>query len=391
MTAKTNLTLQAFVLNADALNGFVGTLVSDGQRNLLELARGLAASPAWQDLGPATLMVREEPQPALAILGRFDEAANARLHALHWHLERVLPSLRYVTYAQAEHDCGTLAEKLIERFGATELARYRFTAIPRGGFIVLGMLAYVLGLKPEQLTASPEPDKPLVVVDDCAISGYQFKRYLARCRSDQVIFASLYAPPEVRAEIETREPNVLACLSAQDLHDHAPERLGDGYDAWRERWRQRAGDQSYWIGQTEHVCFPWNEPDVTVWNRVTEREELGWRLLPPEYCLKNRIDPERVSVQRQPQANGPLRPADRILYGTFEDQLAVCDTSTEEVFQLSDVAASMWQALVEHGSLEAATDALAEEYDVDKTTLADDLRTFADDLIARGMLVCCRH
>ena len=391
MSTESRRTLQAFALDVGQLDGFVKRANDHIELSFFDVARGLASSPAWQQLGPATLIVREAPQPALAILGRFDEAANVRLHALRWHLERVLPSLRYVTYAQAEHDCETLAAKLIERFGATELARYRFTAIPRGGFIVLGMLAYTLGLKPEQLTASPEPDKPLVVVDDCAISGHQFKRYLAGCRSDQVIFANLYAPPEMRAEIETREPNVLACLSAHDLRDHAPERLGDGYDAWRERWHQRAGDQSYWIGQTEHVCFPWNEPDVTVWNRVTEREELGWRLLPPEYCLKNRIDAQRVSVQRQPHAKGPLKPADHILYGSFEDQLAVCDTSTEEVFQLSDVASDMWQALVDRGSLQVASDALVEEYDVDKTTLADDLRTFADDLIARGMLVCCRH
>jgi hypothetical protein len=179
--------------------------------------------------------------------------------------------------------------------------------MPRGGFIVLGMLAYVLDLRPAQLAPSPPSDVPLVVTDDCAISGVRFSDMLDRCENRQVIFSHLYSHPDLRIAIERREPRVLACVSAQDLTDYAPAYYGDQYEAWRERWRQRP-NPGYWVGQPDHVCFAWNEPDTVFWNPVAQQAESAWRLLPPELCLKNRrkFAPEDARVQLQPEGKGPL-------------------------------------------------------------------------------------
>ncbi|MEW6636304.1 MAG: PqqD family protein [Actinomycetota bacterium] len=356
-------------------------------RFLADLANALAASPLWAEMPRAALVVRPEPEPLLGVVGRFDAAGRARLEGLRWHLENVLPRLRYVGYEQAEEDCELLARRLEERFGREELRSFRFTAIPRGGFIVLGMLAYVLGLPQMQLEPPHPPDRPLVVVDDCALSGVRFGRYLERLENRRVVFAHLYSPPELRRAIEDGERREVVCVSARDLQDHAPGRLGDEYPAWRRRWMDRMDERGYWVGQPDHVCFAWNEPDVGIWNPVSGREESGWRLLPPELCLKNRPSRTPIPVQVQPAGAGPLRPSPGVLYGELEGRILLGHLESGESFVLEDVAADMWRALVKHGSVDGASGALAPEYEVDGLALRRDLRDFAQDLLESGLLV----
>jgi len=354
----------------------------------LALARAVAASRRWDSMPRATLVVRLAPQPMLGAIGYFDALGEARLQALAEGLSRSCASLRYVSYAQAEQDCEQLAAQLVDRFGRQELGRFRFAAIPRGGHIVLGMLAYVLGLEPTQLQPSPPPDIPLVAVDDCALTGARFRGFLQGCPSRQVVFAHLYSHPDLRAAIKAQEPRVLDCLSTWDLRDHAPERLGDEAPSWRDRWLARLDGPLYWIGQLEPICFAWNEPDRFFWNPVTEGVDGGWPIVPPELCLKTRstCGMARVTVQVQPEGRGPLKPARRVLFGEFEGQTVVCDPDTGESFSLSGVAADMWRGIVEHGTLHEVTSALVQEYHVEEATLRTELRAFVDDLLARGLL-----
>ena len=295
----------------------------------------------------------------------------------------------YVTYRRAEQDSEQLAIQLHEWFGRRELASFHFAAIPRGGLIVLGMLAYVLGLEQAQLEAPHPPEALLVVVDDCALTGFRFGQFLGRCASVQVIFAPLYAHPDLRAAIVAQEPRVLACLSAHDLHDYGQTRWGEEYPAWRERQLALLGQGRYWVGQTEHLCFPWNEPDRQVFNPATGKLEPGWRIVPPELCLKNRLPPgvEPIPVQVQPEGKGPLKPSERVVFGDLGDEIVVGDLESRKTFGLRDSAAEMWRAIVEYGNLEDAAGALTELYAVGEAILRADLRAFADDLLARGLLM----
>jgi Coenzyme PQQ synthesis protein D (PqqD) len=337
----------------------------------------------------ATLLVRSTSPHVLGVVGHFDSAAEARLARLGPQLADALAHLRYVSYSQAEEDCELLASRLVERFGREELRRFCFTAIPRGGFIVLGMLAYVLGLEHTQLEPPYQPDTPLVVVDDCALSGYRFGRFMSRWESRRAVFAHLYSHPDLRSAIEVREPWVMGCVAARDLHDRAPALHGEGYGAWRERQQAKLGDDAgYWVGLPDHLCFPWNEADVTFWNPVTERFERGWSVLPPEFCLKNRPAPgmEPIPVQVQPEGPGPVRPSSRVLFGEYGGDIVVGNIEMKVSFSLTEVAADMWRAIVKHGSLEAAVVALSSEYKVDERTLRADLRDFVEDLLARDLL-----
>lgn len=355
--------------------------------NLFGLAQALAASPPWPEIPGAVLVYRPEPKPVLAILGDFDDAAKVRVGALRRLLHRVEQASRYISYEQAEQDCERLARALIERFGRDEIRRCNFVAIPRGGMIVLGMLAYLLKLQHSQLETFPASEAPLVVVDDCSLTGSRFARFIAQYQDRELIFAPLYSHPELRTSIEEGEARVLGCVSAQDLHDYAPEQLGSEYQAWRDAWLQRFGGPRYWMGRPEKLIFSWSEPDHALWNSVTGRLEASWRIAAPEDCLKNRSAAAsgcRLQVQRE--GKGPLRPSIGVVFGEFKDRVIVAHTATSATFSLAGVAADMWRTIVRAGNAQAAARVLMRDYDVDGNTLLADLHEFAGDLVARGLL-----
>lgn len=350
------------------------------------LASALGASPAWKTMPAARLVLRRDPVPRLAVVGYFDRAEKTRLEGLQWQLDHVLPRLRFVSYREAEKDCEDLAEQLRSRFPRSELASFYFEAIPRGGGIVLGMLAYLLDLTPFQFeTGRPTHTAPRVLVDDCAISGTRMSQFLRSRDDSQLIFAHLYSHPELRARIE-QEPRVLACVSAQDLVDHAPGIYGEQYRAWRTRWEHRS-TSAYWIGQPDYVCFAWSEPDFLLWNPVTGQTEAAWRMVPPELCLKNRgASDSHTDIQIQPEGKGRLRPSARVLFAQLESDVIVADLEGGETFELSGSAGDMWNAIVETGTLAAAAEQVAGAYQADTNIVETDLEVFVTDLRARGLL-----
>ena len=334
------------------------------------------------------LILRPLPRPRLAIIGHFNEAQAAHLEAQAGHVQWLCQNLRFVSYSQVEKDCQALATQLQERWGE-DVKSFRFSAMPRGGMVVLGMLAYCLGLERHRLEPPFPVDAPLVVVDDCALTGARFASYLERQASQQVIFTPLYAPQGLREAILKEEPRVIACLSAQDINGVVG---GEETNQQRlARWRPRLDGKRYWVGAPEHVCFPWNEPDTFFWNPVSEKVEKGWRILPGELCLKNRLPPgvQPVALQVQPEGKGPFRPTEAVIFGEYERQIVIGQLESGQTFGLEGTAAAMWRALLEAGSLEEAVDRMVREYAVEEGILRADLQAFIDDLLGRGILERC--
>ena len=87
----------------------------------------------------------------------------ARLGTLPGLVRRLRHTLRYIDYRQAESDCETLAGLLLGGYSRQELRGFAIHGIPRGGLIVLGMLAYMLDLKADQLSAKADPTRPLLL------------------------------------------------------------------------------------------------------------------------------------------------------------------------------------------------------------------------------------
>lgn len=349
------------------------------------LARAIAASPTWAAIPGATLLLATDTR-RLAVAGRLDAAAVANVRAQTRDLVSCCAHLRYADDAEVRAACERLASRLVATLGRPALERARFVAIPRGGLVVLGLLASALGLDRGQLETPGADDAPLVVVDDCAISGARFAAFLAERRERRVVFVHLFSHPALRAAIETRERRVVACLAARDLAEHGLEGQPPG---WRRRWAELASWKAYWFGRPQPLGLPWNEPDRLVWNPVTERAERGWRLVPPELCLKNRalLGAEPIPILVQPEANGPLRPGPDVVFGELEGRTFIANLESGESFALAGTAARMWRALIETGTADAAAAALAPRYDVPAATLRRDLDAFLDRLAARGLLV----
>lgn len=346
---------------------------------LIALARAIAASPG----GPAaaTFVVRPEPEPVLGISAEGLDPVRLRLqlHAAASGIGR----LRYIGYGAAEDAVERLAARLVERFGAEAVRRFRYAPLPRGGLVVLGLLASRLGLPVERLSVAPPDaagDAPLVVVDDCALSGGRFAAFLQDCPARQVIFTPLWSPPALRAAIEAGEPRVLACLAAHDLEDG---------DEAREQWRRRLDGPRYGPGTGERIAFPWNEPDRVVWNPDTGEVELGWKLVPPELCLKQRggaEPPARPRIQVQPRGRGPWRPASTVLFAAHRQETVLQRLDTGEVFRLPGTAHALWRALLRSGDPAAASRLLLSRYQVAPATLEADLASFLRTLRERGLV-----
>lgn len=339
------------------------------------LASAIAASPGWPSGCQAALVVRQEPTPVLAVLGCFSEPAESWLRRQIRTLHKSCGTLRYINPKQVKTDYRLLADRLRALLGKEGLARARFTAIPRGGIVVLDLLVDRLGIGHDQLRPPFPPDCPLVVVDDCALSGARFHQFLRQVDHPSVVFATLCSHPDLRASIRRHEPRVASCLSARDLGGRQIEETG-------------ATDRYYWSGEVEALCFPWNEPDRLFRNPTTGNWELAWRIVPPELCAKNRPAPgtQPIPIQVQPEGKGPLRPSARALTADVEGTIIVCDVETGKTFSLAGSGSDLWRALVRHGDLEAAVADLHREYAVPEETLLTDARRFRDELCARGLL-----
>jgi hypothetical protein len=356
---------------------------------IVAFANEAARSPAGLRV-PGVLIARRGEDPGLAVVGDLDEAAVARVEELYDQIQESLDgSGVHVSYRRAEQDVQVLARRLEVELGGEALGRASFAAVPRGGLIVLGMLSMALGLRHEQIASSvaaAEGDL-LVVVDDCGLSGYRLKQAVAAARAREVVVALLYAPDELRARIEAREPRVRTSISAGTLEDLGPRIHGDGYPAWVRRWQALLGDDRYWIGRPAPITFAWKEPDRSFVNRATGEREAGWRLTPSP--LRPPVDggsPSGLRVAVQPPSRGPLSAAADVFVAESDGAVLLVGDGPSGSLALSPIASQFWRALSSCSSIDEGIRSLAARYDVERHVLERDVWQFLDDLVAGGFI-----
>ncbi len=290
--------------------------------------------------------------------------------------------MQLVDYQAAEYYCARLAQQLKVHLGA-ELRKSRFVAIPRGGYIVLGMLSCILSLKRAQIEGWGEADADLVVVvDDCSLSGARFATALERLHAPRVIFAHLFSHPKLRQAILDSDPRVEACLAAEDLTERADFAPADAETYWAQQ-RERLPGRRYWLGAVEPIAFAWSEPDQVLWNERTQQLEDNWHRVSPRLCLDARVT---LGIPLLEPLSGPLDVPPHVHWKIDKDEVILWHSQADQVYGLKGVAGAMWRALVAYGDLEAAVEYLLSQYDVDEARLRDDLSTFANELLAKGLL-----
>jgi len=286
-------------------------------------------------------------------------AEQIRFWPLTAYLGKVKETALYVSYQQAERDCQRLGAVLREHYSARELATFTFAGIPRGGLIVLGLLAYYLDLDRAQIQPmTAEISGPLCLVDDCALTGYRFGQMVRDSQSRRIVFAHLYSSPHLRRAILEQESRVEQCLAARDLGEGLPLAGDPGHEA-DVTMEQHLGPDRYWTGPVQPVAFAWSEPDLQVLAAQTRQVEGRWRLVAPDQCLKNRV---RLGLPlRREVAERAWQVPEAVVTGWFDGVLWLLQTETQEVYRLDGPAREIWRGLAVYGDLDATLDYLAQE------------------------------
>ena len=315
---------------------------TDAAQRCRSLADALAASAPWARLRPTAALVVRPDAGLIGILGEIDADDHALVGALGSQVPDLLRRLRPVSHAAVTEAVLRLAQRIRDRVPADELRRYRLVPIPRGGLVVAGLLAYVLELPIMGAGASGEGE-PVILVDDCAISGLRLRDALAARRGHLAGVALLHAHPDLCRNVESTEPDVAFCVAADDLADHAPDR--EDYAGWHRRWSDRSGG-TYWIGDPDHVCYPWNEPDAMVWNDARGVADRGWRVVPPAWCLKNRAAARPGDVQLCAPPRGSTTVAPSLVWGRLDGGVLLAGLGLGTPLMLRGDAATAWLGLV---------------------------------------------
>lgn len=371
---------------------------------VIQLMESIRANPLWYEMEGVSLVGRASPEPMLAVFGHFCSSDIARWKDLALLIKEGVQYHRHIDYAEVEAAAKRLADDLVSRYGRGPLSSFQFTAIPRGGVIVLGILSYLLDLRPDQIVVSPNFQShcdTLVVVDDCSLSGFRFQGFLNQLYADRVIFCSLCAVPELCRLIVLREPKVDACFTAIDLLDLGVSRFGDLYPQWCSEQRMLMGDSGYWVGIPQPISFSWSEPQTLYWNSERMKFEAGWNLVPPHLCLKRRVQAKKLdgrvngrggqgAIAFNDNSQGQLQASGRVLWVRAGSAVSIAripeSSQAVHCFRLDGAAADMWESLMLHGSVDKVFEALAGHYDVDAQVLRHDLSRFVDDLIGNGIL-----
>jgi hypothetical protein len=375
-------------------------------------AESILSDPRFSDEVGLLFVVRDATRPSLVCFGDFNAAIEERLDHLSEQLALIQEGARHIGYDEAEQLVETLGDLLVARYGRTELRKFAYRPIPRGGLIVLGMLSYVLDLRPDNMDSTgTDPAVPVVVVDDCVISGMRLRRTLQQITGPAIV-ASLLAPTGLVEEV-LAEKKVDSFIRVAELYDLAPGLHGSDYEQWREEWRTRRGDSVFWIGRPEHISFAWTEPESTFLNRATGELEPGFHLAAASRCLRHRHHGDRadrvapIEVIRRPtglagedriqvhrNGPGPLNAPDSVVAARISetriavaDFAAVTEDEAAECYLLDGSAARMWSHVTTEGTVEAAVEAMTVEYETDRAVIEKDLSAFVDHLLSLGLLI----
>lgn len=77
---------------------------------------------------------------------------------------------------------------------------------------------------------------------------------------------------------------------------------------------------------------------------------------------------------------------DEVLFQEMNGEAVILDLASERYFGLDTVGTRFWELLSDDPSLQAAFDALSQEYDVAPERLQGDLLALADALLEAGLL-----
>lgn len=83
---------------------------------------------------------------------------------------------------------------------------------------------------------------------------------------------------------------------------------------------------------------------------------------------------------------GKIEIGDGVIYQKLHDEAVLLEMGSQRYFGLNDVAARMWELLLEDGTIESVVRRLASVYDVPEKVLREDIHSLVRDLMAVNLL-----
>lgn len=77
---------------------------------------------------------------------------------------------------------------------------------------------------------------------------------------------------------------------------------------------------------------------------------------------------------------------DEILISNLQDESVILNLNSERYFGLDDIGTRMFSVLTSSDSIGTAYESLAQEYDVDRQMLQDDLLALVENLLQQGLV-----
>lgn len=248
-----------------------------------------------------------------------------------------------------------------------------------------GVLHTYTSLEPDEVSWAEGLDLPMYPGDDASSKGFsqpcslhqdgKCSAYAERpgaCVSYQCQLLTAYTQGKV-----TLDDSLAIVTDARGLIETIQQRTGSA-----------SSRDSIWRQIADYI----DEQEVTRPEMLLAEQHLAYICRHFEPLQDVQLEPDqlpgmeaaRTAMQTARQRS--WEPAPHIRFSERGGDVVIVDLDTGVTSALSDVAATIWLALMDNNNLEDIVAMLLQQYVVDEATLRDDLWKFVEDLVARGVL-----
>ena len=365
-------------LTRQALTSYSQSFNLNQAHSLNELIVAIAKNEFWH-IDEQSFIVCRACTDGAYIAVCTTESSQDHLSEINSQLQSLDTSLQQIQYLDSTQ-CLDLTKSLAKIIKQTVpeniLKNSQVVAIPRGGLFIQAMLSYFLPLEHHQLqyTENDVDTSPLIIVDDCAISGLRLAQQLKKFPNREIYFFTIASPRELRDSVNSKESRILDFKSVLDVKSYSTLDLNHA-------------SQCYWRGQCDTIIFPWSETQRSYrFNGQLSNVPL-WKVAPNKLCLSAREKKQRIrTTEIKENPSSVMSTPDDVLYHTDQGLTRILNVSTMKHYSLDSIGSTIWQSLLKNADLDNVLAELSSIYGVSKTKLNSDVQLLTQKLFNDGLI-----
>ena len=358
-------------LDSTSLSSYAKSFNVTAKESLRQLSHTISTSTNWESLGDCALVFRDhDAGGCLAVCMQDDLKHTVEIQTQLNFLQKSIQQIQYLDIAKCESLAHSLAQKINLSLDPETLQKSRVVSIPRGGLFVSAMLSYILPIKHHQLQPFSDCDSPIILIDDCSISGFRLAQQLCGLKNKQIYFYTLVSPAQLRQAALAVQPRLRVFESAMDLNVYNNDSSG----------RMDARSNRYWQGQCDAICFPWGETQRFYPSDSENKQTTLWPVSPLQKNLKSSLLEQKIPFYAVTEAQDrAISTGQHILYYSKDNLTRIYNAESKQHYSLDGVGSAIWQSLLSHSTVDQTLEHLCSLFSVEKKRLEKDVK----DLIAK--------